>query len=55
LAANAAPPFQAPLPLAATREQELEALKDQAGYFERALEELRGRIAEIEAASESEK
>jgi hypothetical protein len=38
-----------------TREQELEALKNQANYFERALEDLRGRIQDVESSEEGSK
>ena len=38
-----------------SKEQELQALKNQAKYFEQALEDLRGRIHEIESPRESSK
>jgi hypothetical protein len=38
-----------------TKEQELEALKQQAEYFEQALEDLRGRIREVESSAEESK
>jgi len=47
-------PYAAPFGPAATQEQELEALKGQAGYFEDALNSIRKRIDELEkAAAES--
>lgn len=49
-----APAWQGPAsyPAPVPREQELEALKAQAEYFERALEELRNRIKEVEKNAE---
>jgi len=38
-----------------TKDQELEALKNQAKYFEQALENLRGRIREVESPAEGSK
>ena len=38
-----------------TKEQELEALKNQAKYFEQALEHLRGQIREVESTAEGSK
>ncbi|MFC1642020.1 DUF5320 domain-containing protein [Myxococcota bacterium] len=38
-----------------TKEQELEALKNQAKNFEQALEDLRGRIREVESSTEGSK
>jgi hypothetical protein len=52
---NSAPPFPAPFAPAISREQELEALKNQAKYFEQAMEELRGRIRELESSAEGSK
>lgn len=45
-----APGFAAPF--TATREQEIEALRSQAEYFENTLEEIRKRISEMEAKAE---
>ena len=39
----------------ATKEQELEALKNQAKYLEQALEDLHGRIREVESSAEGSK
>ena len=50
-----APPFPVSFGPVMTREQELEALKSQAKYFEQALEDLRGRINEVESAAEGSK
>ena len=44
-----APPYAAPFAPTATREQELDALKGQAEYFEDALEGIRKRIEELQA------
>jgi len=44
-------PYGAPVPPTITKEQELEALKNQAGYFEETLGEIRKRIEELEAQS----
>jgi len=44
-------PYAAPFGPAVTKEQQLDALKGQAKYFEDALEGVRKRIAEIEASS----
>jgi prefoldin subunit 5 len=41
-------PYGAPTASAMNREQELGALKDQAGYLEETLENLRKRIEELE-------
>jgi hypothetical protein len=41
-------PFAAPYASAPTREQELEALKGQAEYFENAMGEIRKRLQELE-------
>jgi len=41
-------PYDAPFASAASRGQELDALKDQARYFEEALEEIKERIGELE-------
>ena len=53
------PPAGEPVPPLASRKttarQELEALKAQAEYYGEALEEIRGRIAELEAEAKSEK
>jgi hypothetical protein len=38
-----------------TKEQELDALKQQANYFEQALDDLRNRIREVESSSEGSK
>ena len=46
-------PAQAPYAAAPTREQELDMLKDQAGYFEGALADLKKRIEELEAEKTS--
>jgi len=43
-------PYAAPFGPAATKEQELDALKGQAEYFEDALEGIRKRIDELQAA-----
>jgi hypothetical protein len=55
----AGPPYAVPLatPFAPTmaKEQELEALKNQAKYFEQALENLRARIHEVESLAEGSK
>ena len=50
-----APPFPAPFGPMTTKEQELEALKNQAQYLEQALEDLRGRIREVESSAEGSK
>jgi len=41
-------PYGTPIPPTATKEQELEALKNQAGYFEKTIGEIRNRIKELE-------
>ncbi len=46
-------PAQAPYAAAPTREQELDMLKDQSGYFEGALADLKKRIEELEAEKTS--
>ena len=48
-------PFGAPVAPMMSKEQELQALKNQAKYFEQALEDLRGRIHEIESPREGSK
>jgi hypothetical protein len=50
-----APPYAAPFGPMMTKEQELEALKNQVKYFEQALENLRGQIREVESAAEGSK
>ncbi len=45
-------PYGAQVPPAITKEQELEALKNQAGYFEKTLGEIQKRIEELETQSE---
>lgn len=50
-----APPYAAPVAPFMTKEQEVEALKNQAMYFEQALEDLRRQIREIELAAEGSK
>ena len=50
-----APPYGAPFTPMMTKEQELEALKNQAKYFEQALEHLRGQIREVDATAEGSK
>jgi len=47
-----APPFTAASGAMMTKERELEALKQQAKYFEQALDDLRGRIRDVESSSE---
>ncbi len=42
-------PYGASVPPTVTKEQELEALKNQAGYFEETLGKIRKRIEELEA------
>ena len=42
-------PYGAPMPPTITKEQELEALRNQAGYFEKTLGEIQKRIEELEA------
>jgi hypothetical protein len=49
---GAMPPFSTPSAPSMTREQELQELKSQASYFERALESLRGRIRDFESPDE---
>ena len=44
-------PHNGPYGPATTREQELDALKSQADYFERALEEIKKRITHLEVES----
>lgn len=43
-----APPYVPPVAAGPTKEQELDALKGQAEYFERALEQLKQRMDELE-------
>jgi len=50
-----APPYAAPFTPMMTKEQELEALKNQAKYFEQALENLRGQIRAVESTAEGSK
>jgi peptidoglycan hydrolase CwlO-like protein len=47
------PSFPAAVGPLMTKEQELEALKNQAKYFEQALDDLQKRISEIESSAES--
>ena len=47
-------PYAPPLGSAATREQQLDALKGQAEYFEDALDGIRKRIEELEAKSKQD-
>ena len=47
-------PYAAPFASAATKEQELDTLKGQAEYFEDALEGIRKRIDELQAAPSEE-
>lgn len=47
-------PYAAPFGSAATREQQLDALKGQAEYFEDALDGIRKRIEELEAKSKQD-
>jgi hypothetical protein len=47
-----APPFPGPFGSLVTKEQEIEALRKQAEYFEQALDDLRNRIGEIDSAAE---
>jgi hypothetical protein len=49
------PPFPAAFGPLMTKEQELEALKNQAKYFEQALDDLRTRISEVESSAEGSK
>jgi hypothetical protein len=44
--------YAAPVPPAAEPEQELASLKDQAGYFQNALDEINKRIEQLEAKSD---
>ena len=46
-----AAPMPFPAPVAPTKDQQLDALKAQADYFNDALEDIKKRIAEIEAES----
>jgi hypothetical protein len=46
------PPYPATLGPAMTKEQELEALKNQARHLEQALDDLRNRISEVESSAE---
>ena len=48
-------PWGASVPLAAAPEQELAGLKQQAEYFGQALEEIRGRIQELETKKPEKK
>ncbi len=50
-----APPFPATCGPIMTKEQELDALKQQAKYFEQALDDLRNRISEVESSEEGSK
>lgn len=50
-----APPFPATFGPLMTKEQELDALKHQAKYFEQALDDLRNRISEVESSAEGSK
>jgi hypothetical protein len=50
-----APPFPAAFGPMMTKEQELESLKNQAKYFEQALDDLRNRITEVESSVEDSK
>jgi hypothetical protein len=50
-----ATPFPAGFGPITTKEQELEALKNQAKYLEQALDELRNRIGEVESSAEDSK
>ena len=45
------PPYAGPFAPVMTREQEIDALKDQAKYFEDALNEIRKRMEELDAGS----
>jgi len=47
-------PYGVPFAPEMTREQELEALKTQAQYFEEALEEIKKRIEELQTAAKQE-
>jgi hypothetical protein len=46
-----APPFPATFGPQMTKDQELDALKNQAKYFEQALDDLRNRISEVESSA----
>lgn len=48
------PPYATPYATVPTREQELDALRDQAGYFETALADIRKRIENLEAKEKKE-
>jgi predicted nucleic acid-binding Zn-ribbon protein len=48
------PDYAAPYPAAPTREQQIEALKGQAGYMESELEAVRKRIEALEAKTGEE-
>jgi hypothetical protein len=50
-----APPFPAASGPLMTKEQELEALKNQAKYFEQALDDLRNQISEVESSADGSK
>jgi hypothetical protein len=50
-----APPLPAAFGPLMTKEQELEALKNQAKYFEQALDDLQKRISEVESSAEGSK
>jgi hypothetical protein len=58
-AAQGWPAYAPPLPTTfgplVTKEQELEALKDQAKYFEQALDDLQNRIKEVASSAEGSK
>lgn len=45
------PPYAGPFAPAMSREEQIDALKEQAGYFEDALNEIRKRMEELDAAS----
>ena len=49
------PSFPVALSPLMTKEQELEALKNQAKYFEQALDDLQNRISEVESSAEGSK
>ena len=50
-----AAPFVPPFAPMMAKEQELEALRNQAKYFEQVLEDLRGRIRELDSPAENSK
>jgi hypothetical protein len=47
-------PYDVPYAPMASRSQELDALKDQAKYFEEALNEIKDRIGELEKSEKQE-